>query len=166
MEAKWEAVRGSPNPPKEIPVLPSGEPELSPLLTLTRSPSRSSVSADMVLFLYINAYTCNLKKWCRWTYLQNRNRDTDIENKCADTKRGKGIGRLGLTYTHCCVWNRWLVRAYCIELYSVLCADLYGRKFQKGGGMCIHMADSLQCTAETSAMLWSNCTLINVLKGR
>ena len=26
------------------------------------------------------------------TFLQSRNRDTDIENKCRDTKRGKGCG--------------------------------------------------------------------------
>ena len=32
----------------------------------------------------------NLEKWYRLPYLQNRNRDTDIENKCMDTKRGKG----------------------------------------------------------------------------
>ena len=24
---------------------------------------------------------CNIEKWCRWTYLQSRNKDTDIENK-------------------------------------------------------------------------------------
>ena len=32
----------------------------------------------------------NLEKWFRETYLQSRNRDTDIENKCVDTKGGKG----------------------------------------------------------------------------
>ena len=26
--------------------------------------------------------------WYRWTYLQSRNRDTDIENKCMDIKWG------------------------------------------------------------------------------
>ena len=37
----------------------------------------------------------------RGTYLQSRNRDTDVENKPMDIKRGKGvgcIGRMGLTY--------------------------------------------------------------------
>ena len=34
----------------------------------------------------INAYMWNLEKWYRWTCLQDRNRDTDIENKCMDTK--------------------------------------------------------------------------------
>ena len=38
---------------------------------------------------YINAYV-ESRKWYEWTYLQNRNRDTDIENKCLDTKGGKG----------------------------------------------------------------------------
>ena len=32
--------------------------------------------------LYINTYMWNLEKWYRWSYLQSRNRDIDIENKC------------------------------------------------------------------------------------
>ena len=34
----------------------------------------------------------NLEKWYRGTYLQSRNRDTDVENKRMDTKGGKGGG--------------------------------------------------------------------------
>jgi len=34
----------------------------------------------------------NLEKWYRCFYLQNRNRDTDIENKHTDTKEGRGSG--------------------------------------------------------------------------
>ena len=37
-----------------------------------------------------NAYMQNLEKWYRWSYLQSRNRDTDVENKCMDTKVGWG----------------------------------------------------------------------------
>ena len=37
----------------------------------------------------INTYMWNLKKWYRWTYLQNRNTDTDVENKHMNTKWGK-----------------------------------------------------------------------------
>ena len=37
---------------------------------------------------HINAHVWNLEKQYRY-YLQNRNRDTDIENKCMDTKEGK-----------------------------------------------------------------------------
>ena len=42
---------------------------------------------------YINAYT--LEKWYRWSYLQSRNRDTEIENKHLATKVGKGVGCIG-----------------------------------------------------------------------
>ena len=42
---------------------------------------------------YTNAYMWNLEKWDRWTGLQGRNRDTDVEDKCMDTKGGKqGMG--------------------------------------------------------------------------
>ena len=32
----------------------------------------------------------NLEKWYRWTSLQSRNRDTDVENKLMDTKGERG----------------------------------------------------------------------------
>ena len=41
---------------------------------------------------YDIAYMWNLKKWYKWTYLQNRNRVTDVENKLMVTmgeRRGK-----------------------------------------------------------------------------
>ena len=44
---------------------------------------------------------CNLEKWYRWTYLQNRNIDTGVESKHGFQK-WDGVGwieRLGLTYT-------------------------------------------------------------------
>ena len=33
--------------------------------------------------LCVNAYMWNLEKWYRWTYLQSRNKDTDLVNKCS-----------------------------------------------------------------------------------
>ena len=42
--------------------------------------------------LYTNAYMWNLGKWYRGTYLQGRNRNTDKENKCVNTKGGQGSG--------------------------------------------------------------------------
>ena len=42
---------------------------------------------------YVNAYMWNLKKWYRWSYLQSRNGDTDVEDKCMDTKEeSRGVG--------------------------------------------------------------------------
>ena len=49
----------------------------------------------------------NIEKWYRRTYLQNRNRDTDIENKHMDTKKGRGKGR-----------KDWEIG---IDIYAVLC---------------------------------------------
>ena len=42
------------------------------------------------------------KRWCKWIYLQNRNRLIDIENKFMVTKMESGgdFKSLGLTYTH------------------------------------------------------------------
>ena len=37
---------------------------------------------------YINAYIWNLEKWFWWTYLQGKNRDTDVENGLVDTAEG------------------------------------------------------------------------------
>ena len=44
---------------------------------------------------YNITYMWNLEKWYRWSCLQNRNRDTDVENKCMDTKGGRGRDELG-----------------------------------------------------------------------
>ena len=35
-------------------------------------------------------HMCNLEKWYRRSYMQSRNRDTDVENKHMDSKGGKG----------------------------------------------------------------------------
>ena len=45
--------------------------------------------------LYINTYMWNLEKWYRWTGLQGRNGDTDVENKHMDTKGEGGGWRVG-----------------------------------------------------------------------
>ena len=56
---------------------------------------------------YINAYMWNLGKWYRWTYLQSRNRDTQVGNKCMDTKGEEGGGmdwEIGIDiYTLLCI---------------------------------------------------------------
>ena len=41
---------------------------------------------------YDIAYMWNLKKWYKWTYLQNRSRVTDVENKLMVTKGEMGGG--------------------------------------------------------------------------
>ena len=51
----------------------------------------------------------NLEKWYRWTYLQSRNRDTDVENKLMVTKQGSGGGMNWETGT---------------DIYTVMCIKL------------------------------------------
>ena len=53
----------------------------------------------------------NLEKWYRRTGLQGRNRDTDVENKCIDTKGGKcGGGGGGVM--------NWEIG---IDMYTLIC---------------------------------------------
>ena len=40
---------------------------------------------------YINTYRWGLEKWYKRTYLQSRNRDTDVKNKHMDAKWGREV---------------------------------------------------------------------------
>ena len=51
----------------------------------SKSEREKQISYDII-------YMWNLEKWYRWTYLQGRNRDTDVENKLMDTKGGREGG--------------------------------------------------------------------------
>ena len=59
-------------------------------------PQEASVlvgEARWLLIIIATTYMGNLEKRYRRTYLQSRNRDTDIENKRMDSKRGwDGLG--------------------------------------------------------------------------
>ena len=71
--------------------------------------------------LYINAYMWNLEKWYRRTGLQGRNGDTDVENKCMDTKRGirREAGGGGMN---------WQIG---IDMYTLMCIKLMTNKEKK-----------------------------------
>ena len=66
----------------------------------------SEVSQRKTDIIWYHSYveTNFLKKWYKWTYLQNRNRLTDIENKSMVTEGERGVEgineALGLTHTH------------------------------------------------------------------
>ena len=89
-------------------------------------------------------------------FFQSNNRDTDIKNKCMDTKGEEGRwDELGLGID---IHTLWIVRIkqitaenslYSGEPCSALCGDLAGKEIQKRGDMCVHMADSFCCTPET-----------------
>ena len=61
----------------------------------------------------------NLEKWYRWTGLQGRNWDTDVENKRMDTKGGKPLGGGGGG-----VMN-WAIG---IDMYTLMCIKLMTNK--------------------------------------
>ena len=44
----------------------------------------------------------------------------------------------------------------------MLSGDLNGKEIQKRGNICIHIADSLCCTAETNTTLQSNYTPLKI----
>ena len=51
----------------------------------SKSDRERQISSDI-------AYMWNLEKWYKWTYLQNRNRVTDVKNKLMVTKGERGGG--------------------------------------------------------------------------
>ena len=53
---------------------------------------QSEVSQKVKQISYNIAYMWNLEEWYRWTYLQSRNRDTDVENKLIDTEEERRGG--------------------------------------------------------------------------
>ena len=53
---------------------------------------------------YDIAYMWNLKKWYKWTYKQNRNRVTDVENKLMVTKGGRD--RTGALWNQGVCWAK------------------------------------------------------------
>ena len=57
----------------------------------------------------------NLEKWYRWTGLQGRSWDTDVENKCIDTKGGKPrwVGDGGVL--------NWAIGT---DMYTLMCIKL------------------------------------------
>ena len=62
--------------------------------------------------------------------MQNRNRNTYVENKGMDTRAGKLRGE---------ELEDWDWRIFVQLLDSVLCADLNGKGVQKRGDTCIHV---------------------------
>ena len=83
------------------------------------SPSESGETAKILRYFHSVLFPKPQNKYCtltiyvefrkryRWTYLQSRNRDTDIENKHMDTKKGKEWDELGnwdqhIHITDCC----------------------------------------------------------------
>lgn len=90
----------------------------------------------------------------RWSYLQGRIRDVDIEDMRAQGEEMNWEIRTDVCAPPCV--KQKLVRTYyCTLLSSLLLMTQRGRmarEVQEGGDRRIHMADSLHYTAETNTL--------------
>ena len=60
--------------------------------------SEVSQTKTNIIWYHLHVESKKKKKWYKWTYLQNRNRVTDFENKFVVTKKEFGINIYTLLY--------------------------------------------------------------------
>ena len=92
---------------------------------------------------HIISYMWILEKGYKWTYLQNRNRLTDFENKVMITKGdrcGLMVCGLEIGIYILCMWNDWLVGPWCLAqgILPSVCDGLCGKRIWKRID-CIHV---------------------------
>ena len=115
--------------------------------------------------LYINAHMLTLKRRCRWTYLQGRNRDVAVEIGCVNTGRGgaRDVKNWEIRtdrYTLPCVKQTASGPLPWSSAGTSAQGPLWprqqnggGRAVPKGGDVCLHVADSIRCIAEVNTTL-------------
>ena len=89
------------------------------------------------LILYINTYMWNLENWCRWSYLQSRNRDTDKSRKNVWLRREKGRCEMNLETD----WHIYIFRMQRQNSLSI------GKPLYSPGHFMLHMK-SRRCCAD------------------
>ena len=122
---------------------------------------------------YVNAYIRNLERWYWWSYSRGNKRDADIKDQLLDTV-GEGEGGM--------IWDSGIyTEIYTLPyvrrmaggnlLYNTgnpkLVLDDHleggmGSEVQKGGDVCMPMADSCLCMVEAITKLWSNYPPIKI----
>ena len=133
--------------------------------SLSETRYHASFVRPCVLDLLLNWNICRLEKWYRWSYLQNRSRDRDTENKHRDIKRGRR-GRMNWEigtniYTLLCI--KQVTSANLMYIQGTLLGSQWWPKWegnQERRDTCIHTADSLYYIVEINTTLWNNYTLI------
>jgi len=74
---------------------------------------------------YINVYMWNPENWYRWTYLQGRNRDADIENEYVDTEERRRVwNELGDWGWHTYIYIPYIyhdIYIYILVIYFIPC---------------------------------------------
>ena len=118
--------------------------------------------------LYTNANMRIPEKWNKWSYLQNRNRGTEVENECMATK-GEGGG-----WEESRVWG-WQAHTICavkgaaerprLTARGALLDALQGRGWEGrsvGGKTGTRVADSCCRTVKTNTTRQSSYTPIKI----
>ena len=114
--------------------------------------------------MYSNAYIRNLEQWYWRIYLQGNNGGTDIEKTYGHGERegeGEMFGKCNMeTYTTICKIdsNRNLLYISETQIGALYKPEAWngkvdGREAQKGGDICIPMADSCWGLTENSKIL-------------
>ena len=105
---------------------------------------------------YHITYMCNLKKGDKWTYLQNRKRLTDFENKSVVTKRKRleeGIDWEFGTDIITLLYMEWMVNEDLQrDLFNILWKPVWEKNPKKNGYVYIYNK-SLCCRAEINTTL-------------
>ena len=105
-------------------------------------------------------YVRSNKKWYKWTYLQNRTRLTDLENRLMVIIRGKGyLGNLGWSCIHCYISNGVPTRTNCIVHGTLLNITWMGGELGENGYLYMH-ARAPHCSHETITTLLISSTSI------
>ena len=111
------------------------------------------------------------KKWYKWTYLQNRNSLTDLENEltiASEGEWGKEAGSLDRR-VHTAIFKMDNQQGPTIqhrELCSMLCGSLDGWGVWGRMDKCICMAESLCCPPENIIILLIGDTEVYFFKKR
>ena len=99
-----------------------------------------------------------LKCWHKWTYLQNKNRLTDVENRLVAAKDWKfGMSRCKLLYIG---WINKVLLYITGNYIQYLMIYHNGKEYKKW----IYITESLCYVAEINATLWINYTSIKFEK--
>ena len=117
--------------------------------------------------LYTNANMRNPEKWNKWSYLQSRNRDTEVENECMAT-RGKEVGgrdrEPGVDRPHCLCRERgsWEAAPHSTGS-STWCSAGAGWEGRSDAGKTgTRVADSCCRTVKTNTTRQSSYTPIKI----
>jgi len=117
---------------------------------------QSEISQRETKISYTDAYIWTLEIWNWWICFQDRNGETDAENRPKDMGGGKereggmyGESNIEIYKTICKIDSQWAFAVWLRELKQGLCDHLEewdgeedGREGQVGGDMAVPMADS------------------------